>query len=532
MRSETINRSNAESGIRISRIKTHRAAVTAREEAVQSRETAITAKETQLASLLQLKDAEISALQQLIANADERHRHVVEARIRESVSQREEELRALVVRHQHEVSAAMAKREEELMEAVKRREEELRVAWIQREQEIRDEMSTAVEERMEWVRKQMEEVEEERRRLETTRTEVENKAKVISDGTIVEKTGMGLHLSCMKSLSHLHQGGRKEKTYLEEVKNVLAPLSRLAALSPEDPPPKPPVSMLTRPMAGFKTPLPRKVGKTPFDGDLPLGSAMKGVVFTATGETLNTPAPPQFANLFVATPKVGLHFEKIFDESYEEEHTQKPEEPTQDDGETSEAPSDTPNAPPTPSKPERKTPSSSATKITRSNSAATVKSAGSSSTSRTTSTRTASTRTRRTSLIPTPPTKTAITRTTSVGPAVHQRSNSEQPTPPSSRKCASSTGTLTRTKSSHLGSTPPSPVQWDLQDEENLPSPFLKKAERERQRAATFSHVREQPQRKAKVTTGAGTLPKKKASEQNILRAYAAANVTTIKGGS
>ena len=420
------------------------------------------------------------------------------------------------------------------MEAVKRREEELRVAWIQREQEIRDEMSTAVEERMEWVRKQMEEVEEERRRLEATRTEVENKAKVIGDGTIVEKTGMGLHLSCMKSLSHLHQGGRKEKTYLEEVKNVLAPLSRLAALSPEDPPPKPPVSMLTRPMAaGFKTPLTRKVGKTPFDGDLPLGSAMKGVVFTATGETLSTPAPAQFANLFVTTPKVGLHFEKIFDESYDEEHTQKPEEPTQDDGETSEAPSDTPNAPPTPSKPERKTPSSSATKITRSNSVTTVKSGGSSSSvSRTASTRTASTRTRRTSLIPTPPTKTGITRTTSVGPAVHQRSNSEQPTPPSSKKSASASGTLTRTKSSHVGSTPPSPVQWDLQDEENLPSPFLKKAERERQRAATFSHIREQPQRKAKITTGTGTLPKKKASEQNILRTYAAANVTTIKGGS
>jgi len=148
---------------------------------------------------LQLKDAEIAALQQLIASADERHRHVVEARIRDAVSQREEELRALVVRHQQDVSAAMAKREEELMDAVKRREEELRVAWIRREQEIRDEMGTAVEERMEWVRKQMEEVEEERRRLDATRTEVENKMKTISDGTVVEKTGMGFHLSHIRS---------------------------------------------------------------------------------------------------------------------------------------------------------------------------------------------------------------------------------------------------------------------------------------------------------------------------------------------
>ena len=126
---------------------------------------------------------------------------MVEARIRDAVSQREEELRALVVRHQQEVSTAMAKREEELMEAVKRREEELRVAWIQREQEIRDEMSTAVEERMEWVRKQMEEVEEDRRRLDATRTEVESKVKVISDGTAVEKTGMNFRLFIMKVVS-------------------------------------------------------------------------------------------------------------------------------------------------------------------------------------------------------------------------------------------------------------------------------------------------------------------------------------------
>ena len=137
-------------------------------------------------------------MQQLITSADERHRHVVEARIRDAVTQREEELRALVVRHQQEVSTAMAKREEELMDAVKRREEELRVAWVQREQEIRDEMSTAVEERMEWVRKQVEEVEEERRRLDATRAEVENKMKTTSDGTVVEKTGMGFHLSNMK----------------------------------------------------------------------------------------------------------------------------------------------------------------------------------------------------------------------------------------------------------------------------------------------------------------------------------------------
>jgi len=284
-------------------------------------------------------------------------------------------------------------------------------------------------------------------------------------------------------------------------------------------------------MADFKTPLARKVGKTPFDNGLPLGSAMKGVVLTSTGETLSTPAPAQFVNLFVATPKVGLGFEKIFDESYEEEDTQRPEEPAQDD-ETSEAPSDTPNAQPTPSKPERKTSSSSAIKLTRSKSVTTLKSTGSSSssTSRTTSSRTSTNRSRRTSLIPTPPTKTGITRTTSAGAAVHQHSSSEQPNAPPSRTSVSFAGTLPRTKSSQIATLSTSPVKWDLQDEENLPSPFLKKAERDRQRAATFSHAREQPQRKVKTTTGTGTLPKRRPSEQNILRLYAATNA--IKGGS
>jgi NIMA (never in mitosis gene a)-related kinase len=258
---------------------------------------------------------------------------------------------------------------------------------------------------------------------------------------------------------------------------------------------------------------------------------MKGVVLTSTGETLTTPVPTQLANLFVATPKVGFNFEKIFDESYEEEDTPRAEEPIHDD-ETSEVPSDTPNPPPTPSKPERKASLSSATKLTRSNSVVTLKSTGSSSSSmsRATSSRTATVRTRRTSLIPTPPTRTGLTRTTSAGPAVHQRSSSEQLIPSSSRAPGSSTGTLTRTKSSQITILPTSPVQWDLQDEENLPSPFLKKAEKERQRAATFSHLKEQSHRKAKPTAGPGPVPKRRPSEQNILRAYAAANA--IKGGS
>jgi hypothetical protein len=41
-------------------------------------------------------------------------------------------------------------------------------------------------------------------------------------------------------------------------------------------------------------------------------SDMKGVVLTTTGKMLSTPAPSELAKLFDASPKVGLHFAKIF----------------------------------------------------------------------------------------------------------------------------------------------------------------------------------------------------------------------------
>jgi NIMA (never in mitosis gene a)-related kinase len=43
-----------------------------------------------------------------------------------------------------------------------------------------------------------------------------------------------------------------------------------------------------------------------------LPSATKGVILTATGETLATPSPNELANLFNQSPRVGLGFTKIF----------------------------------------------------------------------------------------------------------------------------------------------------------------------------------------------------------------------------
>jgi NIMA (never in mitosis gene a)-related kinase len=92
-------------------------------------------------------------------------------------------------------------------------------------------------------------------------------------------------------------------------------------LAPEEGVSKPPLSQVK--LAQFQTPLNRKVGNVTFD-NAPFGSAMKGVVLTNTGELLETPSSNGFAKLFVATPKVGLNFEKIFE--YEEEQTEKPVE--------------------------------------------------------------------------------------------------------------------------------------------------------------------------------------------------------------
>lgn len=161
--------------------------MTAREQDLQTREASILSRETQLTALLVAKDSEIASLQHLVSTAEEQHQKVVDGRVGDAVARREEELRVLVMEHQLEVSAAMSKREEELLDAVKRREEEIREAWFAREQEVREEMAAAVEERMEWVRKQMEEVEVERKRLQTTRDEVEIKVKAMSDSNTAEK---------------------------------------------------------------------------------------------------------------------------------------------------------------------------------------------------------------------------------------------------------------------------------------------------------------------------------------------------------
>ena len=229
----------------------------------------------------------------------------------------------------------------------------------------------------------------------------------------------------------------KGKTPLEEVKNVLAPLTeRKKTNTPVD-------SELENPFPPLQTPISRNISKPPKDCHL---SAMKGVIFTATGETVATPSPAELTNLFVNSPKVGLNFTKIFDFDEQSEDVS--------DGEYIDA-----EGPPSPS-------------VRKSDST---------------------------------PTQQAPPQSSAPPPSRLRR--------PSIRRSVIRPGSAsdpTSTKSSVTvpQSSPPAP-EYDFSDEENLPSPFLKRVERERAALPGGATLR----------TGS-----KRLSNGNLLRTMAAVN--------
>jgi len=52
---------------------------------------------------------------------------------------------------------------------------------------------------------------------------------------------------------------------------------------------------------------------------------MKGVVFTSKRQILATPSPAELINFFNHSPKVGLHFGKIFDFEEGDKSASQPE---------------------------------------------------------------------------------------------------------------------------------------------------------------------------------------------------------------
>ncbi|PSS35570.1 hypothetical protein PHLCEN_2v1481 [Hermanssonia centrifuga] len=283
-------------------VKTHKAAVLAKERDVTAREAVLLEKENHLTSLLSQKDDEIASLRSLISTAESKHH----AAVREALLRREEELRAMVLKQEEDVRMRMTKREEEIMEAVARREEEIGRMWAQWELETRERMATAVDERITWVQERTAELEREQTRLESTRSELERRMEQMEAAAASTAADRRVSVSVGNS-------GHRMKTPLEEVKNILAPLTRLT--DPIDPQQTPVRPAKSRMMPEFQTPMNRAAA--PLDYAMP--SAMKGVILTETGEKLATPSPAEVAKLFIATPKVSLNFAQIFDFDSESE---------------------------------------------------------------------------------------------------------------------------------------------------------------------------------------------------------------------
>ena len=491
------------SQVRLSTVKAHKTTIVNKEREVLAREQAIIEKEQHINTLFTQKDQEIAALQHAVSQLQNQQncqpsQRDVEVAVKQAIARREEELRVLVMKREEEVASAMSKREEEIMEAVRRRETEVCEAWVSREAEIRKEVEQsikAVEERIEWIAKRENELKFEEARLDGIREDVEDKVRKLE-----ESIAKGGHYPNLHALVSNKGTGKKEKTPLEEVKNLLVPLARIAHETPSQqrkfdnqPTPKP---------SGIR-PLETPITRPAYTNFIP--SAMKGVVLTATGETLATPTPTELVNLFDASPKVGLNFAKIFDfedaddeeegekEKREEETHSPPPSPSsrkererrskeKGEGSSSDAGSVNTNAPP-PTRLRRPSIRSSAVRPSHTRSAT----------------------------IPASTTDTASIASSSSTSSSSSSSSASQPYPqpkPLPHPHLHTSTAITRSSSVPMPRSLPSP-EYDLGDEENLPSPFLKRTER---------------QNLAVKQDSSAAVRKKRPSTGNVLRAMAAAN--------
>ncbi|KAF6750277.1 other/NEK protein kinase [Ephemerocybe angulata] len=311
----------------LSQLKAHKNTIVHREREVVQREQAIARKEAEYNALLARKDQDIAQLQSLVAQLQQSpnslhhpssslHPHSaitpadLELAVKHAVSRREEELRILVMKREEEVASAIAKREEEIMEAVRMREAEVCGAWVKREAEVRGEVEAsirAVEERLEWIRERERGLEGRERGVESRERGVEAREREVE------------------------RGGEREGKPLEEVKNTLGPAGRRSSGSSGPSSPPPDVNATPRASntgtntansngnggyANGNVPVHLGTLETPitrprYTDTLP--SAMKGVVLTATGEVVSTPAPAEVRGLFEASPRVGLDFARIFE---------------------------------------------------------------------------------------------------------------------------------------------------------------------------------------------------------------------------
>ncbi|KAH6880334.1 kinase-like protein [Coprinopsis sp. MPI-PUGE-AT-0042] len=286
----------------LSTVKAHKTAISARERDLVAREQAAADKERHLTAVFAQKDGEISNLQCLVSQlqlqirvqaskAPQVSQADVDAAVKRAVTKREEELRVLVSKREQEVAEAVAKREGEIMDAVRRREAQVCEAWTQREAEIREEVEMsikAVEERILWIQEKELELAEEDERLDAVRQDLKRKMCEYVEGPL--------------------SGGGRSKPLLspDTPESIRRTRRRLLNSTPQGP-------TRVAPMPVLQTPITRPA----YTDHLP--SAMKGVILTSTGEILSTPTPAEIVNLFNESPRVGFNFGKVFEVSSDEE---------------------------------------------------------------------------------------------------------------------------------------------------------------------------------------------------------------------
>ncbi|KAH7108091.1 kinase-like protein [Auriculariales sp. MPI-PUGE-AT-0066] len=219
-----------------------------------------------------------TAIQQKEAELEQRDTARL-AEFRTFLAQKETEVRAAMDVRENELREAMIRRERELCEGVLTREEELRQRWEEREEEIR----------VAWEQREADLLAEVVAREETLKqreTELDEREKQLEERNPPPK-------KAFKDVKNLNLLNRLHLTH-EKSSTVLA-ASAISVMVP----PKTPISRFISKSAveGLSQAAPTISGEP--------GSAMKGVVMTETGEQLPTPsgaAGRNLANLLRASP--------------------------------------------------------------------------------------------------------------------------------------------------------------------------------------------------------------------------------------
>ncbi|KAF4579435.1 G2-specific serine/threonine protein kinase [Pleurotus pulmonarius] len=436
-------------------------------------------------STLTTKEREILAREAAVAEK--------EAQIASVLSQKDAEIiglkdmvNQLQQHHQAQVNVearvreAVAKREDELRIAVAKREEEVAAAMVRREEEIMGairkreaEISEAWKTREEQIKKEVAEEVDERVKWVIQRTEELSDEEERLETIRLELEERAKALEALKAAA-----AKKEKSPLEEIKN-------LVSRATEDKRPGHVLDTLQTPIA--------RTSKLPRDY---APSAMKGVVLTTTGEALMTPSPAELAHLF-DSPRPGLDFAKIFDF-----HEDK-------GGESEEEPEITP--PPSPSKRDRQRPRPAS----RSTSVPTEPASSSSQLTA------PPTRLRRPSIRSSQRPGPSRNAPTEVKPLSHPHLQREGLAAPQIVRSVTMPVTL------------PNPPKYDLEDEENLPSPFLKKTDKDKIPANGAPLKGLNINGGIASTSGPGKARTgKRTSTGNLLRTVAAANNAVKKAVS